>query len=81
MATQRKTAKKKAAPKATVQKSAKVKAKHALVAFSSSNLDVREIRTSFGLPRNVFSRLSHSSERAIADWETGQASVVKVANE
>lgn len=73
MATQRKTAKKKAASKATVQKSAKVKAKNALMAFNSSKLDVREIRTSFGLPRNVFSRLSHFSERAIADWETGQA--------
>jgi DNA-binding transcriptional regulator YiaG len=73
MATQRKTAKKKAATKATVQKSGKVKVKNALVAFSSSNLNVRDIRTSFGLPRNVFSRLSHFSERAIADWETGQA--------
>jgi DNA-binding transcriptional regulator YiaG len=73
MATQRKTAKKKATSKTTVQKSVKVKAKNALrMAFSSSNLDVREIRTSFGLPRNVFSRLSHFSERAIADWETGQ---------
>lgn len=73
MATQRKTAKKKAASKATVQKSVKVKAKNALMGFSSSNLNVRDIRTSFGLPRNVFSRLSHFSERAIADWETGQA--------
>lgn len=73
MAVPRKAAKKTAA-KATVQKSVKAKAKSALrVAFSSSNLDVREIRTSFGLTRNVFSRLSHFSERAIAEWETGQA--------
>lgn len=69
MATQRKTAKKKAASKATVQK----KAKSALrLAVSSSTLDVRGIRRSLGLTRNVFSRLSHFSERAIADWEAGQ---------
>jgi DNA-binding transcriptional regulator YiaG len=47
--------------------------KKAVPAFVVRNLDVRDIRQSLGLTRRVFSRLSHCSERAIADWEGGQS--------
>jgi DNA-binding transcriptional regulator YiaG len=46
--------------------------KKAAPAFAVRNLNVRDIRQSLGLTRRVFSRLSHCSERAIADWEAGQ---------
>ena len=73
MATQRKSAKK-AAPKAAAKKSAKSAVKNAMrVAFSSAQVDVRDIRRRLGLTRSVFSRLSQFSERAIADWEGGQS--------
>lgn len=35
-------------------------------------VDVRALRQGLGLTRKVFSRLSHFSERAIADWEGGE---------
>ncbi len=36
------------------------------------SVDVAELRKSLGLTRKVFSRLSGYSERALADWESGE---------
>lgn len=38
---------------------------------SAAGNDVTNLRTELGLSRKVFSRLSHFSERAIANWESG----------
>ena len=70
--TQRKAAKQ-STSKASAQKSNQLPAKNAAKAeFSAQAIDVRDIRRSLGLTRPIFSRLSHFSERAIADWEAGQ---------
>jgi hypothetical protein len=41
-------------------------------ATAGRDINVHQLRDSFGLSRRVFSRLSHFSERAIADWEAGE---------
>ena len=48
------------------------KKKKKLAANSDGQNVVLALRQSLGLTRNVFSRLSQSSERAIADWESGK---------
>ena len=66
-------ARKKSAKKAYARAAAKVAPKKKAAAFAVRTLNVRDIRQSLGLTRSVFSRLSHFSERAIADWESGES--------
>jgi DNA-binding transcriptional regulator YiaG len=68
----KKTAKKKAYTKAAARPLKVAFKAKAAAAFSGRSLNVRDIRQSLGLTRSVFSRLSHFSERAIADWESGE---------
>lgn len=69
----KKSVKKKAYAKAAAKPLKVAFKKKAAVALVGRNLDVRDIRQSLGLTRSVFSRLSHFSERAIADWESGES--------
>lgn len=39
---------------------------------TASSIDVRSLRQSLGLNRKLFSRLCQYSERAIAEWESGE---------
>lgn len=68
----KKPVKKKAYTKAAAKPLKVAFKKKAAAAFVGRTLDVRDIRQSLGLTRSVFSRLSHFSERAIADWEAGE---------
>ncbi|MGA2619691.1 MAG: hypothetical protein ABSF26_18930 [Thermoguttaceae bacterium] len=39
---------------------------------AKTTMNVREIRSSLGVSRKIFSRLIGFSERSIADWESGR---------
>lgn len=39
---------------------------------TKTTMNVREIRSSLGVSRKIFSRLTGFSERSIADWESGK---------
>ncbi|HEX4412174.1 MAG TPA: hypothetical protein VH107_01010 [Lacipirellulaceae bacterium] len=68
------TAKKKAATRKPtgIAKPAPVKKLRAMKVSGKLN-NILALRQGFGVSRRVFSRLSQFSERAIADWESGEA--------